>query len=97
MLNITIEDSLLESNLKQAFGEDTKSIAKAFSEFIQGYKIKQDIKVSIEQLDADGGLPLAEAVADIRSKYEWLSSSSLWSSKTTTQWNSSISLRAEPL
>ncbi|MBT6617303.1 MAG: hypothetical protein HOB43_03670 [Thiotrichales bacterium] len=70
MLNITIEDSLLESNLKQAFGEDTKSIAKAFSEFIQGYKIKQDIKVSIEQLDADGGLPLAEAVADIRSKYE---------------------------
>ena len=70
MLNITIEDSLLESNLKQAFGEDTKSITKAFSEFIQGYKIKQDIKVSIEQLDADGGLPLAEAVADIRSKYE---------------------------
>jgi len=50
--------------------KDTKSIAKAFSEFIQGYKIKQDIKVSIEQLDADGGLPLAEAVADIRSKYE---------------------------
>ena len=67
MLNIIIEDSLLESNVKQAFGEDTKSIAKAFSEFIQGYKIKQDIKVSIEQLDADGGLPLAEAVADIRS------------------------------
>ena len=47
MLNITIEDSLLESNLKQAFGEDTKSITKAFSEFIQGYKIKQDRGIDI--------------------------------------------------
>ncbi len=70
MLNIHIDDPELEKSIKQTFGEDTRSIARAFSEFIQQLRIKQDIRVSIEDLDAGKSVPLGEGINDIRKKYE---------------------------
>ena len=70
MLNIRIDDPELEQSLKQTFGEDTRSIARAFSRFIQQQKIQQDISVSIEQLEAGESSVLADVVKDIRAKYE---------------------------
>ena len=70
MLNIRIDDPELEQSLKQIFGEDTRSIARAFSRFIQQQKIQQDISVSIEQLEAGESSVLADVVKDIRAKYE---------------------------
>jgi len=70
MLNIRIDDPELEQSLKQTFGEDTRSIARAFSRFIQQQKIQQDISVSIEQLEAGESAVLADVVKDIRAKYE---------------------------
>lgn len=70
MLNIHIDDPELEKNIKQTFGEDTRSIARAFSEFIRQRRIRQDIGVSIEQLDAGEAVPLGNVIKDIRVKYE---------------------------
>ena len=70
MLNIHIDNPELEKNIKQTYGEDTNSIARAFFEFIQQQKIKQDIGISIEQLDAGKGILLADVMNDIRAKYE---------------------------
>ncbi|VAW97231.1 hypothetical protein MNBD_GAMMA21-866 [hydrothermal vent metagenome] len=70
MLNIHIDNPELEQSIRQTYGEDTKSIANAFFEFIQQQKIKQDIGVSIEQLKAGEGIPLDTAMREIRSKYE---------------------------
>ena len=70
MLNIHIDDPELEKNIKQTFGEDTRSIARAFSEFIKQRRIKQDIGVSIEQLGAGESVPLGDVINDIRKKYE---------------------------
>jgi len=78
MLNITIEDSLLESNLKQAFGEDTQSITKAFSEFIQNYKTKQDKSTDIasnklNRLTSHPGVVVGDPddIAEIDWSTEW--------------------------
>lgn len=60
MLNIHIDNPELEQSIKQAYGEDTKSIANAFFEFIQQQKIKQDIGISIEQLDAGESISLGD-------------------------------------
>ncbi len=70
MLNIRIDNPELEKSIKQTYGEDTVGIASAFSEFIQQQKIKQDIGISIEQLDAGEGIALGNVMKDIRAKYE---------------------------
>jgi len=70
MLNIHIDNPELEKNIKQTYGEDTTGIANAFSDFIHQQKIKQDIGISIEQLDAGNGLPIGDVMKDVRSKYE---------------------------
>lgn len=70
MLNIQIDNPELEQSIKQAYGSDSNSIARAFTEFVQQQKIRQDIKVSIEQFDAGEGVPLASVMGEIRAKYE---------------------------
>lgn len=56
MLNIQIDNPELEQYLKQAYGENSQSIARVFAEFVQQQRIKQDIGVSIEQLEAGEGV-----------------------------------------
>ena len=70
MLNIEIDNPELEENLKQLFGNNQQSIARAFAEFVQQRNIKQDIGVSIAQLDAGEGAPLHQAMQAVRRKYE---------------------------
>ncbi len=70
MLNIQIDNPELEQSLKQTYGENSQSIARAFAEFVQQQKIKQDVGVSIEQLVAGQGIPLSQAINEIRASYE---------------------------
>ena len=70
MLNICIDNPELEKNIKQTFGDDTSSMAKAFFEFIHQQKIRQDIGISIEQLESREEIPLSDVMTDIRAKYE---------------------------
>lgn len=69
MLNIHIDNPELEKSIKQTYGEDVAGMVSAFSEFIQEQKIKQDIGVSIQQLEAGEGLALSDVMKDARSKY----------------------------
>ena len=70
MLNIQINNPDLEKSLKQVYGNNTESMAQAFLQFLQHQEIQQDISISIRQLDAGEGIPLNNAIQDIRSKYE---------------------------
>ncbi len=70
MLKIQIDNPELEKSIKQTYGNDTKSIAKAFSDFIQQQKLKQDIGVSITQLDDGKAIPMENVMRDIQTKYE---------------------------
>lgn len=70
MLNIQIDNPELEKNIRQTYGDDSRSIANAFLEFIKQKSITQDIGISIKQLDAGESIPLAEVMEGVRSKYE---------------------------
>jgi hypothetical protein len=70
MLNIQIDNYELERSIKQTYGENSHSIAKAFAEFIQHQKIKQDIDISVQQIESGKGIVLDQAIKEIRSKYE---------------------------
>ncbi|MEY3880860.1 MAG: hypothetical protein RIQ94_1656 [Pseudomonadota bacterium] len=66
MLNIEINNSELEENLKQLYGNNKQSIVTAFADFVQQRKIKQDIGISISQLDAGEALPLQDVMQALR-------------------------------
>lgn len=70
MLNIEIDNPELEENLKQLYGNNKLSIANDFADFVRQRKIKQDIGISITQIDAGEALPLQKVMAAIRQKYE---------------------------
>jgi len=70
MLNIQINNPELEESIKQAYGDDTQSIANAFAEFIKQQRIRQDIAVSIQQLDAGEGMTMVEVMEGIRNEYK---------------------------
>jgi len=65
MLNIQIDNPELEEDIRETYGNDTRSIANAFAEFM-----KRDISVSIQQLDAGEGIPLSQVMESVRDKYE---------------------------
>ncbi len=70
MLNIQIDNPELENNIRKTYGNDLNSIAGAFSEFILQQKIKQDIGVSIQQLEKGEAEPLEQVMRCIRAEYE---------------------------
>ncbi len=70
MLNIEIDNPELEESLKQLYGTNQQSLAYAFADFVRQCKIKQDIGISISQLDAGEALPLQDVMQAIRKKYE---------------------------
>jgi hypothetical protein len=70
MLNIEINNPELEESLKQLYGNNKQSLVTAFADFIQQRKIKQDIGISISQLDAGEALPLQDVMQALRKKYE---------------------------
>ena len=70
MLTINIDNPELEESIKQTYGNDKQTLARAFVEFIQQKRIKQDIDISIQQLDAGEGIPMEDVMKDIKAKYE---------------------------
>jgi hypothetical protein len=70
MLSIEINNPEIEENIKQLYGNNKQLIASAFADFIQQLKVKQDIGISIAQLDAGEALPLQDVMQSIRQKYE---------------------------
>ena len=70
MLTINIDNPELEQSIKQTYGNDKQTLARAFMEFIQQKKIKQDIDISIQQLDDGEGIPMEDVFKDIKSRYE---------------------------
>ena len=70
MLNIEINNPELEESLKQFYGNNKQSLVTAFADFVQQRKIKQDIGISISQLDAGEALPLQDVMQALRKKYE---------------------------
>ena len=70
MLNIQIDNPELEESIRQTYGDDAQSIANAFAAFIRQQRVRQDIGVSIRQLDAGESVPLAEVMEGARSEYE---------------------------
>ena len=70
MLNIEINNPELEESLKQFYGNNKQSLVTAFADFVQQRNIKQDIGISISQLDAGEALPLQDVMQALRKKYE---------------------------
>ena len=70
MLNIEINNPELEENLKQLYGNNKQSLVTAFADFVQQRKIKQDIGISISQLDAGEAMPLQDVMQALRKTYE---------------------------
>ena len=70
MLTIKIDDPDLERSIRQAYGDNSRLLVDAFVEFLRQQGVREDIGVSIEQLDSGSGIPLAQVMAEIRGKYE---------------------------
>lgn len=70
MINISITDPALETLIHQSFGNNQGLIEQEFTRFIQENQVKQDIKESIEQINAGKSVSIKDAFKSIRSKYE---------------------------
>ena len=77
MLTITIDDPDLERSIRQAYGDNSRLLVDAFVEFLRQQRVREDIGVSIEQLDSGSGIPLAQVMAEIRRKFNACRSSSI--------------------
>lgn len=70
MLSIQIDNPELEKSIKQVFGDNENIIGSAFVEFIQLQKMKQDVAISIKQLDSGNAKSLKNVMKNVRAKYE---------------------------
>jgi methionine synthase II (cobalamin-independent) len=70
MLSIQIDNPALEADLKQTFGDNPQSVARAFAEFIQAKKVSNDINISLAQLEQGQAVNFSEVFNSIRAKYE---------------------------
>lgn len=70
MLNIKIDNPELERTIKQTFGDDASLPVSAFADFVKQRQVRQDIEISISQLDNGEAIEMKDAIGEIRSKYE---------------------------
>ena len=70
MLNIQIDDPELEKSIRKTYGDNTQSIARAFAAFIQQEQLKDDVRVSVQQLDNGEAIPLRTVMQDLRARCE---------------------------
>ncbi len=70
MINITIDNPDIEQILQQTYGNNHSRLIKEFSQFIQAAKIKDDIGISIRQLEQGESVKLADAFTQVKQKYE---------------------------
>lgn len=65
MINITIDNPDIEQILQQTYGNNHSRLIKEFSQFVQATKIKDDISISIQQLEQGESIKLADAFAQV--------------------------------
>lgn len=70
MLNIQIDNPELEQFVRKTYGENTYPLAQAFMQFLQQQRIRQDVKVAMQQLDNQQGIPAKTAFEAVRNRYE---------------------------
>jgi len=70
MLKFQIDDSELEETIQNNFGNNTDRLVQEFISFIREKKIKEDVSVSVEQLNQGKGIPMSVVMEDLRNKYE---------------------------
>ena len=70
MMNISINNPDIESIIQETYGNNHNRLIEEFSQFIQTVKIKDEINVSIQQLEENKGIPLSEAFKQIKQNYE---------------------------
>ena len=70
MLNIQIDNSELEKAIHQNYGTNTNALAQDFASFLLSKTIKNDIKISITQLNQGDGLQASQVMEDLVNKYE---------------------------
>jgi hypothetical protein len=70
MLNIQFDDPELENSIRQVYGDNTQTIARAFAAFIQQEQLKDDIRISVQQLENGEAIPLRAVMQDLRARYE---------------------------
>lgn len=70
MINITIDNPDIEQILQQTYGNNHSRLIKEFSQFVQSTKIKDDISISIQQLERGESVKLADAFAQVKRNYE---------------------------
>ena len=68
MLTIEIDDPVLESCIKQTYGEDNQSMKQAFIDFLQSQQIKQDIAIAIDEMAQEKAIPSNEVFDAIRAQ-----------------------------
>lgn len=68
MLKIHIDDPELEKSIRSAYGDNPKSIARAFAAFIQQEQLKDDVRVSVQQLENGEAIPLRTVMQDLRAR-----------------------------
>ncbi|MGZ8947516.1 MAG: hypothetical protein ACXW1W_19090 [Methylococcaceae bacterium] len=70
MINITIDNPDIEHILQQTYGNNHSRLIKEFSQFVQFTKIKDDISISIQQLERGESVNLTDAFAQVKRNYE---------------------------
>jgi len=70
MLKFQIDNSELEETIHKEFGDNTDNLVREFVSFLKEKQIKEDVSVSIEQLNQGKGIPMSAVMEDLRSKYE---------------------------
>lgn len=70
MINITINNPDIEQILQQTYGNNYSRLIKEFSQFVQATKIKDDISISIQQLEQGESIKLADAFSQVKRNYE---------------------------
>lgn len=70
MINITINNPDIEQILQQTYGGNHSRLIKEFSQFVQAAQIKDDINISIQQLERGESVTLADAFAQVKRSYE---------------------------
>jgi hypothetical protein len=70
MINITIDNPDIEQILQQTYGNNHNRLIKEFSQFIQSTKIKDDVSISIQQLEQGKSVKLKEAFNQVIRNYE---------------------------
>ena len=66
MLSIKIDNPEMEKSIQHVFGDNEQAMVNAFVEFIRLQTVKQDVAISIEQLDSGQKKSLQDVMKAVR-------------------------------